>query len=347
MPRVKSFIGTSGWSYTSWKPVFYPPEVKSKDFLRYYATRLKTLEINYTFNHLQTEKNIAAWQEATPPEFLFALKASQHITHVRQLQDPAETLPIFFDRARPLGDRLGPVLFQTPPWLRRDDDRLAGFLASLPRDLRSALEVRNLSWYVDEVYELLRTAGVALVHAEGEKAPSPADTLGTTSDFAAARSARGLASRRESAVARVLGRARQSARAAELDDDRGRPAAGRAGSPRRRRRDELDRHLVPHRDGSAAADRRAGGGSSRASQRHARRARLLRRRVRGCGSRRLDLSPRRLPHQSGDRGGRPGPEWPRSPARGDPERPAWSRVRDRERGDRGGCHSRSARRGIA
>jgi uncharacterized protein YecE (DUF72 family) len=187
MRSSRAFVGTSGWSYTSWKPVFYPQEVKSADFLRYYATRLATLEINYTFNHLPTEKNIATWREATPPEFLFALKASQHITHVRQLQGPAETLPIFFDRARPLGDRLGPVLFQTPPWLRRDDDRLAGFLASLPRDIRCALEVRDPSWYVDEVYELLRTAGVALVHAEGEKAPSPVDTLGTTSSFAYAR----------------------------------------------------------------------------------------------------------------------------------------------------------------
>jgi uncharacterized protein YecE (DUF72 family) len=187
MRSSRAFVGTSGWSYTSWKPVFYPQEVKSADFLRYYATRLATLEINYTFNHLPTEKNIATWREATPPEFLFALKASQHITHVRQLQGPGETLPIFFDRARPLGDRLGPVLFQTPPWLRRDDDRLAGFLASLPRDIRCALEVRDPSWYVDEVYELLRTAGVALVHAEGEKAPSPVDTLGTTSSFAYAR----------------------------------------------------------------------------------------------------------------------------------------------------------------
>ncbi|HVD50547.1 MAG TPA: DUF72 domain-containing protein [Candidatus Udaeobacter sp.] len=182
-----AFVGTSGWSYTSWKPVFYPPEVKSRDFLRYYGTRLKTLEINYTFNHLPTPKNISAWREATPPEFLFALKASQQITHHRQLRDPAETLPLFFERARPLGDRLGPILFQTPPWLRRDDDRLAGFLASLPRDLRCALEVRDPSWYVDEVYELLRTAGVALVHAEGEKAPSPVETLGTTSSFAYAR----------------------------------------------------------------------------------------------------------------------------------------------------------------
>jgi uncharacterized protein YecE (DUF72 family) len=183
----RAFIGTSGWSYTSWKPVFYPPEVKTKDLLRYYATRLLTLEINYTFNHLPTEKNIAGWREATPPEFLFALKASQHITHIRQLRGPAETLPTFFDRARPLGDRLGPVLFQTPPWLKRDDDRLAGFLASLPRDLRCALEVRHPSWYVDEVYELLRTAGVTLVHAEGEKAPSPVDTLGATGAFVYAR----------------------------------------------------------------------------------------------------------------------------------------------------------------
>jgi uncharacterized protein YecE (DUF72 family) len=106
---------------------------------------------------------------------------------VRQLRDPAETLPVFFERARPLGDRLGPVLFQTPPWLKRDDDRLAGFLASLPRDMRCALEVRDPSWYVEDVYELLRTAGVALVHAEGERAPSPVDTLGVNAPFVYAR----------------------------------------------------------------------------------------------------------------------------------------------------------------
>ena len=184
MAEGRAFVGTSGWSYTKWKPVFYPTEVKSKDFLRYYGTRFGTLEINYTFNHLPTEKNIAAWRDATPPEFLFALKASQQITHFRQLRDPAETLPIFFECARPLGDRLGPVLFQTPPWLKRDDDRLAGFLGSLPRDVRCALEVRDPSWYVEDVYELLRTAGVALVHAEGERAPSPVETLDITAAFA-------------------------------------------------------------------------------------------------------------------------------------------------------------------
>ena len=186
-PKGRAFVGTSGWAYTTWKPRFYPAEIKAAGFLRYYATRLRTLEVNYTFNHLPTEKNIAAWREATPEDFLFALKASQQITHFRQLRDPAETLPIFFERARPLGDRLGPVLFQTPPWLKRDDDRLAGFLGSLPRDLRCALEVRDTSWYVAEVYELLKTAGVALVHAEGERAPSPIETLDLTAAFVYAR----------------------------------------------------------------------------------------------------------------------------------------------------------------
>jgi uncharacterized protein YecE (DUF72 family) len=183
----RAFVGTSGWSYTSWRPKFYPEGTKSAAFLSYYATRLATMEINYTFNHLPTEKNVAQWTAATPEDFIFALKASQQITHRKQLREPAETLPIFLERARPLGRRLGPILFQTPPWVKRDDDRLAMFLAALPRDVRCVLEVRDPSWYAPEVYELLRTANVALVHAEGEKAPSPVETLGETADFAYAR----------------------------------------------------------------------------------------------------------------------------------------------------------------
>ncbi len=117
-------------------------------------------------------------------DFIFGLKASQQITHRAQLRRPADTLPIFFERARLLGPRLGPILFQTPRWVRRDDDRLAMFLAALPRDARCALEVRDDSWYTEEVYELLRTANVALVHAEGEAKPSPVETIGRTADFA-------------------------------------------------------------------------------------------------------------------------------------------------------------------
>lgn len=183
----RAFVGTSGWSYTSWRPKFYPEGTKSAAFLSYYATRLATIEINYTFNHLPTEKNVAEWTAATPEDFVFGLKASQQITHRKQLREPAETLPIFFERARLLGKRLGPILFQTPPWVRRDDDRLAMFLAALPRDLRCVLEVRDPSWYAPEVYDLLRTANVPLVHAEGEKSPSPVETLGDTGDFAYAR----------------------------------------------------------------------------------------------------------------------------------------------------------------
>jgi uncharacterized protein YecE (DUF72 family) len=183
----RAFVGTSGWSYTSWRPKFYPEGTKSAAFLSYYATRFATMEINYTFNHLPTEKNVAQWTAATPENFTFALKASQQITHRKQLREPAETLPIFFERARLLGKRLGPILFQTPPWVKHDDDRLAMFLAALPRDVRCALEVRDPSWYVQEVYDLLRTANVPLVHAEGEKAPSPVETLGVTADFAYAR----------------------------------------------------------------------------------------------------------------------------------------------------------------
>lgn len=180
----RAYVGTSGWSYTSWKPRFYPPEVKSKDFLAHYATRLMTLEINYTFNHLPTAKNIESWTAGTPEGFLFALKASQYITHIDQLRHPADTLRKFFDAALPLADRLGPVLFQTPPWLKRDDERLAGFVAELPADRRCAMEFRDASWYAPEVHEILGARNVALCHAEGEKAPSPFETAGATADFA-------------------------------------------------------------------------------------------------------------------------------------------------------------------
>ncbi len=177
-------VGTSGWAYATWKPTFYPPEVKPAGFLRHYAERLRTVEVNYTFNHLPTATNIEAWSAATPPDFVFALKASQRITHFDRLRHPADTLPPFWEKARPLGPRLGPVLFQTPPWLRRDDDLLAGFVAELPSDQRCAMEFRDASWYAPAVYELLSLRNVALCHAAGERAPSPLETAGATADFA-------------------------------------------------------------------------------------------------------------------------------------------------------------------
>jgi len=133
---ARAFVGTSGWAYASWKPKFYPPEVKTAGFLRHYATRLPTTEVNYTFRHLPTEKTAAAWLEATPPGFVFALKASERITHVKRLREPAETLPLFLERAALIGERLGPILFQTPPTLKRDDDRLAAALRAAWADER-------------------------------------------------------------------------------------------------------------------------------------------------------------------------------------------------------------------
>ncbi len=207
---ARAFVGTSGWAYASWRPKFYPADLKPARFLEHYATRFRTVEVNYTFNHLPTERNLAEWTAATDPRpagagadrvdagagaasperaepFVFALKASQRITHYDRLAHPADTLPLWWERVRPLGEHLGPVLFQTPPWLKRDDDLLAGFVASLPSDVRCALEVRDPSWYVGETTELLRLRGISLVHAEGERAPSPLDTLGATADFAYAR----------------------------------------------------------------------------------------------------------------------------------------------------------------
>ncbi|MGH2450170.1 MAG: DUF72 domain-containing protein [Candidatus Limnocylindria bacterium] len=181
---ARAFVGTSGWAYPTWRPKFYPEGTKPGDFLRHYGTRLGTNEVNYTFNHLPTEKNVADWTKATSPDFLFALKASQRITHVDRLAHPADTLPLFMERARLLGERLGPILFQTPPWLKRDDDLLANFVGSLPSAQRFALEVRDPSWYVPETEELLRLRKVTLVHAEGERAPSPVESLGRSADFA-------------------------------------------------------------------------------------------------------------------------------------------------------------------
>ncbi len=181
---ARALVGTSGWAYASWKPKFYPEELKPKDFLQHYATRFRTVEVNYTFNHLPTEKNLSDWRASTGEDFIFALKASQQITHYDRLAHPADTLPVWWERARPLGARLGAVLFQTPPWLKRDDDLLAGFVASLPTDVRCALEVRDASHYVPETYEILSLRNIGLVHADGERAPSPLDTLGATADFA-------------------------------------------------------------------------------------------------------------------------------------------------------------------
>ena len=171
----KLYVGTSGWSYTKWKPGFYPSSVKSKDFLGHYATRLNTVEVNYTFRSFPTEQLLAGWIAATPPAFRFAIKAHQSITHIKRLRDTGEIVNRFAASLQPLrdADRLGPVLFQLPPNFKADVPRLAGFLESLPKWMKATIEFRHESWFTDEVYPALRKANVALCLAEDDDLETP------------------------------------------------------------------------------------------------------------------------------------------------------------------------------
>lgn len=169
------YAGTSGWAYTSWKPKFYPAKLASAKFLGYYGTRLNSVEVNYTFRTQVTEKLLAGWIAATPADFKFAVKAHQEITHVKRLRGAAAQTSRFLKSLEPLRDagKLGPVLFQLPPFLKCDLAVLEDFLATLPRDTRAAVEFRHPSWFVDDVYDRLGRANVALCQAESDKLETP------------------------------------------------------------------------------------------------------------------------------------------------------------------------------
>jgi uncharacterized protein YecE (DUF72 family) len=169
------YAGTSGWAYPSWKPEFYPAKLPSQKFLNHYATRLNTVEVNYTFRRFPTEKLLRGWLDATPPGFLFAVKANQKITHVARLRNIADFTSDFLRALQPLDTdgKLGPVLFQLPPFLKCDAALLKDFLAALPRNVRTAFEFRHESWFSEEVYGVLRGANAALCNAESEKLETP------------------------------------------------------------------------------------------------------------------------------------------------------------------------------
>ena len=169
------YTGTSGWAYPSWKPDFYPAKLASQKFLGYYATRLNSVELNYTFRRFPTEKLLRGWMDATGADFKFAVKANQKITHVSRLKNISEFTTDFIHSLQPLdaNNKLGPVLFQLPPFLKCDTGLLKDFLAILPRTLRATFEFRHASWFNDEVYEALRAANAALCQAESEKLETP------------------------------------------------------------------------------------------------------------------------------------------------------------------------------
>jgi len=169
------FAGTSGFAYSTWKPGFYPAKLPAKGFLKHYAERLNSVEINYTFRRLPARATLASWVEATPAGFVFAVKANQRITHILRLKNAGEATEVFFRAIDPLRSarRLGPVLFQLPPNLKCDVPLLADYLALLPTDIRHAFEFRHASWLAEPVYELLRRHNAALCLAESEKLEIP------------------------------------------------------------------------------------------------------------------------------------------------------------------------------
>jgi len=172
MPNL--YAGTSGFAYASWKPQFYPEKLPSKKFLSYYSQRLNAVEVNYTFRRLPSASTLENWVAETRPGFVFPLKAHMRITHILRLK-PSDFTEVFFRAIDPLrtARRLGPVLFQLPPALKRDDGLLAEFLATLPRDIRCAFEFRHASWLAKEVYVLLEKYRIALCLAESERLVVP------------------------------------------------------------------------------------------------------------------------------------------------------------------------------
>jgi uncharacterized protein YecE (DUF72 family) len=169
------YAGTSGWAYAAWKPQFYPAKLPQKDFLKFYATQLNAVEVNYTFRRLINEKTIAAWVAQTPEHFRFALKAHQAITHIRRLKNAEEPLQRFVDCVQPLAQagRLGPVLFQLPPNLKADLDLLNSFLELVPRKMRAAFEFRHGSWFTEDVFAILKRHEAALCVAETDELQTP------------------------------------------------------------------------------------------------------------------------------------------------------------------------------
>ena len=168
------YAGTSGFAYPSWKPDFYPDKLPSKKFLNYYSQRLNAVEVNYTFRRLPSASTLENWVAETRPGFVFPLKAHMRLTHILRLK-PSDFTEVFFKAIDPLRSarRLGPVLFQLPPALKRDDALLADFLPTIPADMRYAFEFRNVSWLAEPVYDLLRKYGIALCLAESEKLTIP------------------------------------------------------------------------------------------------------------------------------------------------------------------------------
>jgi len=150
------YVGTSGWHYDDWRGLFYPQELAKSKWLEFYARHFNTVELNNSFYRLPSEKAFDNWREASPAGFIFAVKVSRFITHIKRLKNVEEPLQNFLERADLLNNKLGPLLYQLPPNMKRDDERLKAFLITLPVRYRHVFEFRHGSWFDDGVFNILR-----------------------------------------------------------------------------------------------------------------------------------------------------------------------------------------------
>lgn len=169
---MKFFVGTSGYSYKEWKGNFYPAKIAQKEMLAFYARKFSTVEINNTFYRLPTEAVVGSWAEQVPESFRFVLKARQVITHFRRLQNAEKEINDFLRVAEVLQQRLGPILIQLPPNMKKDVSRLDSFLSHVGGRAKLTIEFRHESWFAEEVYDCLRAHSAAICVAEADDLPA-------------------------------------------------------------------------------------------------------------------------------------------------------------------------------
>ena len=175
------WVGTSGYNYPEWKGSFYPSDLAAAKMLPYYAARFPTVEINYTFYRMPTEKLVSGWAAQTPSPYQLTLKAPRRITHDSRLKGAGDSVARFCEVAATLGDKLGALLFQLPPFLRKDLALLDGFLTDLPAAVRGAFEFRHISWLDEDVFGRLAARNLAVCIADSEKLSTP---VRVTADYA-------------------------------------------------------------------------------------------------------------------------------------------------------------------
>ncbi len=175
------YIGTSGWHYDHWRHLFYPDKLAKTKWLEFYATHFTTVELNNSFYRLPSETAFANWRDSSPADFTFAVKVSRFITHIKRLKNAEEPVENFITRARILGEKLGPLLYQLPPNMHRNDEVLESFLSLLPKGMQHVIEFRHQSWLEEKVFEILRRHDVGLCVFD---MPSLRCPLVATADFA-------------------------------------------------------------------------------------------------------------------------------------------------------------------